>query len=48
VAPYATWEPYRSAFKDLMVRVFEKSGHTPQFEESDLFDSELMNWLLPR
>ena len=48
VAPYATWEPYRGAFKDLTVRVFEKSGHTPQFEESDLFDSELMNWLLPR
>jgi proline iminopeptidase len=45
VAPYATWEPYRASFKDLTVRVFEKSGHTPQLEESDLFDAELMGWL---
>jgi proline iminopeptidase len=45
VAPYATWEPYRGSFKDLTVRVFEKSGHTPQLEESDLFDAELLGWL---
>jgi pimeloyl-ACP methyl ester carboxylesterase len=45
VAPYATWEPYRSRFKDLTVRVFERSGHTPQLEESDLFDAELLRWL---
>jgi len=45
VAPYATWEPYRESFRDLTVRVFEKSGHTPQFEESELFDAELLRWL---
>lgn len=45
VAPYATWEPYRSSFRDLTVRVFEKSGHTPQLEESALFDAELLSWL---
>ncbi|MCB5175312.1 alpha/beta hydrolase [Microvirga lenta] len=45
VAPYATWEPYRESFRDLTVRVFERSGHTPQLEESALFDAELLRWL---
>ncbi len=48
VAPYAAWDPYRESFKDLTVRVFEKSGHTPQWEESDLFDAELLGWLSSR
>ncbi len=48
VAPYATWDPYRASFKDLTIRVFEKSGHTPQFEESELFDAELLRWLSSR
>jgi proline iminopeptidase len=48
VAPYATWAPYRERFKDLTLRVFEKSGHTPQFEESALFDAELLQWLSTR
>lgn len=45
VAPYATWDPYRKRFRDLTVRVFEKSGHTPQCEESELFDAEMLRWL---
>ncbi|HEU6442602.1 MAG TPA: alpha/beta hydrolase [Microvirga sp.] len=48
VAPYATWDAYRSSFRDLTVRVFEKSGHTPQLEESALFDAELLQWLAAR
>jgi proline iminopeptidase len=48
VAPCATWEPYRERFKDLTMRVFEKSGHTPPFEESVLFDVELLQWLSTR
>ena len=48
VAPYATWDPYRASFRDLTVRVFERSGHTPQFEESALFDAELLEWLSSR
>jgi proline iminopeptidase len=48
VAPYATWTPYRDSFKDLTVRVFERSGHTPQLEESGLFDAELRKWLASR
>lgn len=38
----------RSDFNDLTVRVFEKSGHTPQLEESELFDNELLQWLSSR
>ncbi len=48
VAPYATWDAYRDSFKDLTVRVFEKSGHTPQLEEPALFDAELLEWLSSR
>ncbi|MXQ13693.1 alpha/beta fold hydrolase [Microvirga makkahensis] len=48
VAPYATWDAYRGCFRDLTVRVFEKSGHTPQLEESALFDAELLRWLAAR
>jgi len=48
VAPYAAWAPYRESFRDLTVRVFDKSGHTPQLEESDLFDAELLRWIAAR
>lgn len=48
VAPYATWDAYRDSFCDLTVRVFERSGHTPQLEESALFDAELLGWLASR
>lgn len=45
--PYL-WEKIRLYFNDLTIRVFEKSGHTPQFEESELFDNELLQWLYSR
>jgi proline iminopeptidase len=45
VAPYWSWQPYRASFPDLTVRVFERSGHTPQLEESARFDAELLAWL---
>ncbi|WP_112661696.1 alpha/beta fold hydrolase [Microvirga flavescens] len=48
VAPYQTWEAYRPHFRDLTVRVFDKSSHTPQFEESALFHAELLGWLTSR
>jgi len=35
----------RDAFANLRIRVFEKSGHTPQLEEAAYFDRELINWL---
>jgi proline iminopeptidase len=45
VAPFFTWNAIRSYFNDLTMRFFEKSSHTPQLEEPDLFDQELVNWI---
>lgn len=48
VAPYGAWESYREQFRDLTVRVFDRSGHTPQLEESELFEQELLEWINSR
>jgi proline iminopeptidase len=45
VAPPSSWEPIKDRFHDVTVRVFENSGHTPQYEESILFDRELLGWI---
>lgn len=45
VAPVHSWDSLRSKFKNLTVRIFEKSAHSPQYEQPDLFDDELLNWL---
>jgi proline iminopeptidase len=45
VAPVHSWDPLRPKFKNLAVRIFEKSAHSPQYEEPDLFDIELLKWL---
>lgn len=45
VAPFFTWNIIRSKFKDLTIRIFERSSHTPQYEEPDLFDTELLHSL---
>lgn len=45
VAPFFSWNPIRSQFKDLTIKVFCKSGHTPQLEEPELFDAALLRWL---
>ena len=45
LAPYTLWEPVRSKFNDLTTHIFEKSGHTPQMEEAELFDDQLMKWV---
>jgi len=43
--PPHLWEPLRSRFKNLTIRIFEKSGHTPQLEEPEFFNKELLQWL---
>lgn len=43
--PPHLWEQVRTQFKDLQIRIFEKSGHTPQYEEAAAFDRELLTWL---
>jgi proline iminopeptidase len=44
----ASWDPLRPKFRDLTIRVFERSGHTPQYEEPELFDAELLQWINAR
>ena len=48
VAPPSAWDAIRPKFRDLTVRVFERSGHTPQYEEAALFDAELLRWMKER
>lgn len=43
--PPHLWEPLRSSFPSLEIRVFERSGHTPQLEQPERFDAELLAWL---
>jgi hypothetical protein len=38
-------ETHRASFRDLTVRVFDRSAHSPHKEESDLFDEVLLGWL---
>lgn len=45
VAPPSSWDPLRSNFHNLTVRVFGKSGHTPQFEEPENYDATLLSGL---
>lgn len=44
--PPHLWERVRNRFRSLRIRVFERSGHTPQLEQSEAFDRELLNWLM--
>jgi proline iminopeptidase len=46
VAPPFTWEPYRRKIPNMTIRVFEKSGHTPQYEEPEAFDQVLLEWMM--
>jgi proline iminopeptidase len=45
VAPFFSWNSIRSKFKNLTIKLFEKSAHTPQYEEPEHFDQELIRWL---
>ena len=41
----SAWDPIKDRFQDATVRIFDKSGHTPQFDEPELFDRELLAWI---
>jgi len=45
VAPPYAWDQVTPNFRDITVRIFEKSGHWPHYEEPDVFDTELLSWL---
>jgi|WetSurMetagenome_2_1015567.scaffolds.fasta_scaffold00925_6 proline iminopeptidase len=44
VDPYTLWNGHDD-IPGLTKRIFEKSGHTPQLEQPELFDAELMKWI---
>lgn len=43
--PPHLWEKYCDHASNITVRIFEKSGHTPQLEESENFDVALLEFL---
>ena len=45
VIPYTLWEKEYDNIPDFNLFLFEKSGHTPQLEEAEVFDMELLKWL---
>ena len=40
-----SWDLIKDRFRNVTVRIFEKSGHTPQYDEPELFDSDLLAWI---
>ncbi|OXS74447.1 alpha/beta hydrolase [Lysinibacillus sp. KCTC 33748] len=45
VAPVSLWDVINDSFENVKKLIFEKSGHNPMFEEPDIFDKELINWI---
>jgi proline iminopeptidase len=45
VIPYTLWQAQYESVPDFNFILFDKSGHTPQLEESEHFDRELLKWL---
>jgi proline iminopeptidase len=45
VIPYTLWKSNYENIPYLTLILFEKSGHTPQLEESQQFDNELIDWI---
>lgn len=44
VIPYTLWHGY-DVVPGLTIKLFEKSGHTPQLEESNKFDKVVFKWI---
>lgn len=45
VIPYTLWQSTYKSIPDFNLVLFEKSGHTPQLEEPELFDRALIDWI---
>jgi len=43
--PPSVWDPIKPMFKNLTIRIFKYSGHTPPYEEPVLFNKELLSWI---
>lgn len=45
VIPHTLWRSSYECIPDFKLVLFEKSGHTPQLEETELFDRKLLYWI---
>lgn len=46
VVPFDLWDDdARRSLPNLTLEIFERSGHTPQYEEAPFFDRKLIEWL---
>lgn len=45
VPPHYTWNKYKHNFQNLTFKVFPRSGHHPQLEESELFERVVSDWI---
>lgn len=45
VIPYTLWQTAYESIPDFRLVMFEKSGHTPQLEQRELFNKALIKWL---
>lgn len=45
VVPYSLWRSSYMSISDFELVLFEQSGHTPQLEQSELFDRKLIDWI---
>ena len=45
VIPHTLWRSNYKSIPDFKLVLFDKSGHTPQLEESQLFDKALIEWI---
>ncbi|KPK55807.1 MAG: hypothetical protein AMS21_13230, partial [Gemmatimonas sp. SG8_38_2] len=44
VVPHILWDDQLEKLENVSYHLFEKSGHTPQLEEPELFDEKLIEW----
>ena len=45
VSPVSLWDPVDDTYSNVTKVIFEHSGHNPMFEEPQLFDSTLSEWI---
>ena len=45
VVPHTLWDDQKQKLPHVSLHLFEQSGHTPQLEESVLFDKTLLAWM---
>ena len=45
VSPVSLWDAINGSQANVKKVIFEKSGHNPMFEEPDLFNALLTDWI---